>query len=48
MERENQETAVAIAAMSVRSASQWQSGPLPSDTKTEHWWLTRPNPFDGM
>ena len=34
--------------MSVRSVRKWQSGPLPSATKPEHWWRTRPDPFDGV
>ena len=34
--------------MSVRSACKWQSGPLPSETKQERWWRTRPDPFDGV
>ena len=46
MEGKNQETAGAMAGMSVRSARHWQSGPLPSKRKTEHWWRTRPDPFD--
>ena len=48
MEGRNQETAAAMAGMSVRSARHWQSGPLPSERKTEHWWRTRPDPFDGV
>ena len=48
MEGKNQETAGAMAGMSVRSARHWQSGPLPSETKTEHWWRTRPDPLDGV
>ena len=36
VEGKNQETAGAMAGMSVRSARHWQSGPLPSETKTEH------------
>ena len=48
MEGKNQETAAAMAGMSVRSARHWQSGPLPSKTKAEHWWRTRPDPFDGV
>ena len=46
MEGKTQETAAAKAGMSVRSARKWQSGPLPSATKPEHWWRTRPDPFD--
>ncbi len=35
-----------MAGMSVRSARKWQRGPLPSETKTERRWHTRPNLFD--
>ncbi len=31
-DHETQETAAAIAGMSVRSARKWQTGPLPSET----------------
>ena len=48
MEGKTLETAAAKAGMSVRSACKWQSGPLPSATKPEHWWRTRPDPFDGV
>ena len=34
--------------MSQRSARKWQCGPLPSETKTERRWRTRPDPFDGV
>ena len=34
--------------MSERSARKWQCGPLPSETKTERRWRTRPDPFDGV
>ena len=34
MEGKTQETAAAMAGMSVRSARKWQRGPLPSETKT--------------
>ena len=47
MEGKTQETAAVKAGMSVRSARKWQSGPLPSATKPEHRWGTRPDPFDG-
>ena len=46
MEGKTQETAAAKAGMSVRSARKWQSGPLPSATKQDRWWRTRPDPFD--
>ena len=48
MEGKTQETAAAKAGMSVRSARNWQSGPLPSQAKPEHRWRTRPDPFDGV
>ena len=48
MEGKTQETAAAIAGMSVRSARKWQSGPLPSETKQERPWRTWPDPFDGV
>ena len=38
MEGKTQRTAAAMAGMSVRSARKWQSGPLPSETKTERRW----------
>ena len=47
MEGKTQETAAAKAGMSVRSARKWQSGPLPSETRQERQWRTRPDPFDG-
>ena len=37
-----------MAGMCVRSARKWQDGPLPSETKEERWWRTRPDPFDGV
>ena len=46
--RKWQEPVAAMAGMSVRSARKWQSGPLPSETKPERWWRTRPDPFDGV
>ena len=48
MEGKTQETAAAKAGMSVRSARKWQSGPLPSETRQERPWRTRPDPFDGV
>ena len=42
MEGKTQETAAAKAGMSVRSARKWQSGPLPSETRQERTWRTRP------
>ena len=48
MEGKTQETAAAKAGMSVRSARKWQRGPLPSETRQERTWRTRPDPFDGV
>ena len=48
MEGKTQQTAAAMAGMSERSARKWQSGPFPSETKTERQWRTRPDPFDGV
>ena len=48
MEGKTQETAADQAGMSVRSARKWQSGLLPSATKPEHRWRTRPDPFDAV
>ena len=45
MEKKTQETAAATADMSVRSARKWQAGPLPSATKRERDWRTRPDAF---
>ena len=45
MEKKTQETAAATADMSVRSARKWQAGPLPSATKKERDWRTRPDAF---
>ena len=43
-----QETAAAMAGMSVRSARKWQRRSLPSETKPERRWRTRSDPFDGV
>ena len=48
MEGKTQQTAAAMAGMSGRSARNWQCGPLPSETKTERRWRTRPDPLDGV
>ena len=48
MEGKTQETAAAQAGMSVRSARKWQSGAVPSETRQERIWRTRPDPFDGV
>ena len=48
MEGKRQQMAAAMAGMSERSARKWQCGPLPSETKQERRWRTRPDPFDGV
>jgi hypothetical protein len=45
MEGKTQEAAAAAAAMSVRSARKWESGPYPSLRHKPHTWRTRPDPF---
>ncbi len=37
--------AAAAADMSERTARDWKTGPLPSETKTPRSWRTRPDPF---
>ena len=37
-----------MAGMCLRSAWEWQRGPLPSETKPERRWRTRTDPFDGV
>lgn len=41
-----QEAAAAAAGMSVRSARNWQEGPLPSETTKPRSWRTRADPFE--
>ena len=48
MEGKKQQTAAAMAGMSVRSARKWERGPLPSERKPERRWRTRPDPFGGV
>src|SRR5579862_2538150 len=45
MDGKTQETAAAIAGMSVRTAREWDTGPIPSTTKRARDWRTRPDPF---
>lgn len=45
MEDETQETAAAMAGMSERTARKWQRGPLPSQSRRERDWRTRPDAF---
>jgi hypothetical protein len=48
MEGKTQEAAASAAAMSERSARKWESGPLPSETKSERSWRTRNDPFEAV
>lgn len=45
MEGKTQEAAAAAAGIGVRTARDWQAGPLPSETKEPRWWRTRKDPF---
>lgn len=45
MEGKTQESAAAAAGMSVRTAREWQTAPLPSETKRPRDWRTRSDPF---
>ena len=48
MEGKTQQTAAAVVGMSARSARKWQCGSMSSEAKTERWWRTRADPFDGV
>jgi hypothetical protein len=48
LEGKTQEAAAAAAGMSVRTAREWERGPLPSESKPSRHWRTRPDPFDGV
>jgi hypothetical protein len=45
MDGKTQEAAAATAGMSLRTAQEWETGPLPSITKRARDWRTRPDPF---
>ena len=45
MDGKTQEAAAATAGMSLRTAREWESGPVPSATKQARDWRTRPDPF---
>ena len=40
------EAAASAAGMSERTARKWQKGVMPSETKQERGWRTRPDPFE--
>lgn len=48
MKGKSQESAAASAGMSVRTARKWESGSLPSGSKTSRSWRTRADPFEGV
>ena len=48
MEGKTQATAAAVAGMSERSARNWATGALPSQTKAERDWRTREDPFSAV
>jgi len=45
MENKTQEAAAAAVGMSERTARKWQAGPLPSQSRPERDWRTRPDAF---
>ena len=45
MEGKSQAAAAAVSGMSVRTAREWDTGPVPSATKRPRDWRTRPDPF---
>jgi transposase InsO family protein len=45
MDGKTQATAAAVSDMSVRTAREWETGPVPSATKRPRDWRTRPDPF---
>jgi len=46
MDGKSQEAAAAAAGMSVRTAREWETGPLPSNAKPTRTWRTRRDPFE--
>src|SRR4029453_5907856 len=45
MDGKTQEVAAASSGMSLRTAREWDTGPVPSATKRPRDWRTRPDPF---
>lgn len=45
MDGKSQAAAAAVSDMSLRTAREWEGGPLPSATKQPRDWRTRPDPF---
>ena len=45
MDGKSQAAAAAASSMSLRTAREWDTGPVPSATKARRDWRTRPDPF---
>src|SRR6476469_5734728 len=45
MDGKTQAAAAAASSMSVRTAREWDAGPVPTATKQRRDWRTRPDPF---
>jgi hypothetical protein len=45
MDGKSQAAAAAVSGMSLRTAREWDTGPVPSATKRPRDWRTRPDPF---
>src|SRR2546428_12627249 len=45
MNGKTQAAAAAASSMSLRTAREWESGPMPTTTKQPRDWRTRPDPF---
>src|SRR4051812_40235028 len=48
MDGKTQAAAAAVSGMSLRTAREWDTGPVPSATKRPRDWRTRPDPFAGV
>jgi hypothetical protein len=48
MDGKTQAAAAATAGMSLRTAREWDTGPIPSVTKQPRDWRTRPDPFTAV
>ncbi|MFN7955441.1 MAG: IS21 family transposase [bacterium] len=48
MDGKTQEAAAAAAGMSVRTAREWERGPLPSEARQPRLWRTRSDPFESV
>jgi len=45
MDGKTQDVAAAGSGMSLRTAREWETGPVPSASKRRRDWPTRPDPF---